>query len=212
MMGMLSNWPIAYRVVLGLSLLGLCLLGASGAGWWSMNSVSKAFSDYAKAAAEVEAADLLRVRTAEYVGGAKEYAARNSESRYVATLELYDQVVEARDAARDVAPDPAFRAAVDETGRMLSALRDSFEDMAAARVERNRIVSEELRATGTRARSGLTQAQAQAEPEARTALAEASIHLLLARDYMNRFLDDFTPYEYTRSIEEIAQAACHSRW
>jgi methyl-accepting chemotaxis protein len=171
-----------------------------------MNSVSRAFGDYAKAAAEVEAADLLRVRTAEFVGGAKEYAARNTETRYQAALGLYEQVIAARDAARDVAPDPAFRAAVDETARSLDALRDTFEAMAVARVERNRIVSEELRAPGTRARAELSSARDGADPEARSQLGEASIHLLLARDYMNRFLDDFTPREYTRSTEEIALA------
>ncbi len=206
MTSVLAHWPIARRVVFGLSLLGLCLLTASGAGWWAMNSVSAAFQDYSKAAAEVESADLLRVRTAEFVGGAKEYAARNSEARYLETLALYDHVIEARTAARDVAPDPAFRAAVDETGRALDALRDSFEAMAIARVERNRIVSDELRAPGTRARADLSEARDGVDAETRSRLGEASIHLLLARDYMNRFLDDFTPREYTRSTEEIALA------
>jgi methyl-accepting chemotaxis protein len=206
MTSLLAHWPIARRVVLGLSLLGLCLLAASGTGWWAMSSVAAAFGDYSKAAAEVEAADLLRVRTAEFVGGAKEYAARNTESRYAETLELYERVVEAKDAARAVAPDPAFQAAVDDTARTLEALQNTFEAMAVARVERNRIVSDELRAPGTRARAALSQARETADPATRSQLGDASVHLLLARDYMNRFLDDFTPREYARSNEEIELA------
>ncbi len=206
MTSVLSNWPIARRVVLGLSLLGVCLLASSGAGFWSMNSVAQSFQSYAEAAEEVEAADLLRVRTAEFVGGAKEYAARNSESRFAATQALYQEVVAARDAARAVAPDPAFRSGVDRAGNALEDLRIAFEEMAAARVERNRIVSEDLRAPGTRARAALSDALQGADPEARGQLGEVSIHLLLARDYMNRYLDDFTPRELQRSGEEIAAA------
>ncbi|MCP2670176.1 methyl-accepting chemotaxis protein [Maricaulaceae bacterium EIL42A08] len=206
MTGLFANWPIARRVVLGLSLLGACLVAASAAGWWSMSSVSDAFDDYSKAAEEVEAADLLRVRTAEFVGGAKEYAARNTEARYIATMALYDELVEARDAARAVAPDPAFRAGVDEAGAALEALRFAFEEMASARVERNRVVSDELRAPGTRARAELSELREAAEPEIRAQLGDASIHLLLARDYMNRYLDDFAAYEFNRSTEEIASA------
>ncbi len=203
----LQHWPIAHRVVLGLSLLGLCLVASSGAGWWSMNSVSASFEDYAKAAEEVEAADLLRVRTAEFVGGAKEYAARNTESRYVATMALYDEVVIARDAARAVAPDLAFRAGVDRAGAALDDLRDAFDAMAEARVERNRIVSEELRAPGTRARAVLTEARSGANPTSVSQLGEVSIRLLLARDYMNRYLDDFTARDLQRSTEEIGNAS-----
>ncbi len=206
MSNFLASWPIARRVIFGLSLLGLCLIASSTVGWWSMSSVAGSFNAYTRAAEEVEAADTLRVRTAEFVGGAKEYAARNTQARYIATMDLYDAVAEARDAARDVAPDPAFLNSVDEAGEALEALRVSFEAMAAARVERNRIVAEELRATGTRARANLSAAREVTNAEARPQLADVAIHLLLARDYMNRYLDDFAADNLARSREEIAEA------
>jgi methyl-accepting chemotaxis protein len=202
----LAGWPIARRVVLGLGLLGLCLVASSAVGWWSMSSVATSFEAYTKAAEEVEAADTLRVRTAEFVGGAKEYAARNTQARYETTMALYDAVIEARDAARDVAPDPAFLASVDEAGSALDSLRDAFEAMASARVERNRVVSEDLRAAGTRARADLSGARELAQGEDATRLGDISIHLLLARDYMNRYLDDFASEDLARSREEIAAA------
>jgi len=202
----LENWPVAHRVVLGLSLLGACLIAASAAGWLSLNAVSSAFDDYAKAAEEVEAADLLRVRTTEFVGSAKEYAARNTQARYDAAMEVYDRAEAARQAAFEVAPDSGFRSAVDEAGARLGALRDSFDAMALARVERNRIVSDELRAPGTRARSSLSDLREVSAPERTEALGDVAIHLLLARDYMNRYLDDFEPRDIARSAEEIASA------
>lgn len=206
MRAVLENWPVAHRVVLGLSLLGACLIAASAAGWLSLNAVSGAFDDYAKAAEEVEAADLLRVRTTEFVGAAKEYAARNTQARYDAAMEVYDRAEAARQAAFEVAPDAGFRSAVDEAGARLSALRDSFDAMALARVERNRIVSEELRTPGTRARSSLSELREVSTPERTEALGDVAIHLLLARDYMNRYLDNFEPRDIGRSAEEIASA------
>jgi methyl-accepting chemotaxis protein len=202
----LTDWPVAHRVIFGLSLLGACLIAASAAGWLSLNAVSSAFDDYAKAAKEVEAADLLRVRTTEFVGSAKEYAARNTQARYDAAVEAFDRAVAARHAAFEVAPDAGFLSAVDEAGARLSALRDGFDAMALARVERNRIVSDELRTPGTRARSSLSNLREASAPERTEALGDVMIHLLLARDYMNRYLDDFEPRDIARSSEEIASA------
>jgi methyl-accepting chemotaxis protein len=206
MKAVLQDWPVARRVVLGLSLLGACLIAASAAGWLSLNAVSAAFDDYAKAAEEVEAADLLRVRTTEFVGSAKEYAARNTEARYIAAMEVYERAEAARQAAHDVAPDAGFRAAVQQAGDRLTGLRDGFEAMASARVERNRIVSEELRGPGTRARSALSDLRGFSPPERSEALGDVAIRLLLARDYMNRYLDDFSADDIARSAEEIAAA------
>lgn len=201
-----EDWPVARRVVLGLSLLGICLIAASATGWLSLNAVSGAFDDYAKAAEEVEAADLLRVRTTEFVGSAKEYAARNTQARYDAAMEVFDDAEAARQAAFDVAPDAGFRAAVEESGARLLALREGFDAMASARVERNRIVSEELRGPGTRARSGLSSLREASPADRMETLSDVAIHLLLARDYMNRYLDDFEPGDVARSSEEIAEA------
>lgn len=201
-----ENQPVSRRITAGLGVLGASLVLVAGATFLSLARVSDAFDSYAKAAAEVEAADALRLRTADFVGAAKEYAARNTEERYQATMAVYETVDAAKAEARAVAPDPAFIAAVDNSSDALVALRDGFDAMAGARVERNRIVAEDLRAPGTRARAELSYLRESAAPVQRSLLGDAAISLLLARDYANRYLDDFEPRDLARSREEIAEA------
>jgi methyl-accepting chemotaxis protein len=206
MMSILDDQPVSRRIAAGLGVLGACVVLVAGAAILSLTRVSSAFESYAKASSEVAAADALRLRTSEFVGATKEYAARNTEARYRATLQIFETVEAAKEEARAVAPDPAFVAAVDEGSAALLALRDGFEVMAAARVERNRIVAEELREPGTRARASLSDLRLGAAPGVTARLGDSAISLLLARDYMNRFLDDFDANALERSREEIARA------
>ncbi|MGX6648073.1 methyl-accepting chemotaxis protein [Maricaulaceae bacterium MS644] len=206
MMAFLDDQPVSRRIAGGLGVLGACVVLVAGAAFLSLTRVSSAFDSYSKAAAEVEAADDLRLRTSDFVGAAKEYAARNTSARYRSTLEFFESVEASRDFARSVAPDPAFIAAVDDSSDALLALRDGFEVMAAARVERNRLVEEELRGPGTRARASLSDLRLGAAPDVAAGLADSAISLLLARDYMNRFLDDFDAGALERSREEIARS------
>ncbi len=205
-MAFLDDQPVSRRITAGLGVLGACVILVAGAAVLSLTRVSTAFDTYAKASLEVEAADALRLRTSDFVGAAQEYAARNTEARYRSTMELFQSVEAARDAARAVAPDPAFVAVVDGSSDALLGLRAGFEAMAAARVERNRIVDEELRAPGTRARISISQLRQTADPLVMAVLGDAAINLLMARDNMNRFLEDFDADALARSHEQIVQA------
>jgi uncharacterized BrkB/YihY/UPF0761 family membrane protein len=65
----IRNWPISRRIVVGLSVLGLCLVLIATSALFSLNQITSAFKHYETASLEVEAADMLRVRTTDFIGG-----------------------------------------------------------------------------------------------------------------------------------------------
>ncbi len=206
-MSILTDQPISRRVSVGLGALGVCIALVAGASFYSLAAVSNAFNEYAKATAELEAADSLRIETTAFVGVAKEYAARNTQERYREATERFAAVEEALAHAHAAAPDPVFIAVVNEAGDAVLGLNESFEAMASARDARNLLVDERLRVPGTAARAALVDLRSETSDQQRFAtLGDATIHLLLARDYMNRYLERFGPDEIERSRLEIARA------
>ena len=200
----MRNWPISRRIVVGLSVLGLCLVLIATSALFSLNQITSAFKHYETASLEVEAADMLRVRTTDFIGGAKEYAARNTQARFDATQVLFEAVEQAQAEALDVAPDEAYRTALQSAGEELAALRQAFELMARERVERNLIVEEQLRQTGERMTQDLQAVQlgSGTDPGVMTVL----FHIAQARNLANRFLDDLNATDLAGARLEIEEA------
>jgi len=201
----MRNWPISRRIVVGLSVLGLCLVLIATSALFSLNQITSAFKHYETASLEVEAADMLRVRTTDFIGGAKEYAARNTQARFDATQALFEAVEQAQAEALDVAPDEAYRTALQSAGEELAALRQAFELMARERVERNLIVEEQLRQTGERMTQDLQAVQlgSGTDPGVMTVL----FHIAQARNLANRFLDDLNATDLAGARLEIEEAS-----
>ncbi|MBL4537878.1 MAG: HAMP domain-containing protein [Oceanicaulis sp.] len=201
----IRNWPISRRIVVGLSVLGLCLVLIATSALFSLNQITSAFKHYETASLEVEAADMLRVRTTDFIGGAKEYAARNTQARFDATQVLFEAVERAQAEALDVAPDEAYRTALQSAGEELAALRQAFELMARERVERNLIVEEQLRQTGERMTQDLQAVQlgSGTDPGVMTVL----FHIAQARNLANRFLDDLNATDLAGARLEIEEAS-----
>ncbi len=201
----MRNWPISRRIVVGLSVLGLCLVLIATSALFSLNQITSAFKHYETASLEVEAADMLRVRTTDFIGGAKEYAARNTQARFDATQALFEAVEQAQAEALDVAPDEAYRTALQSAGEELAALRQAFELMARERVERNLIVEEQLRQTGERMTQDLQAEQlgSGTDPGVMTVL----FHIAQARNLANRFLDDLNATDLAGARLEIEEAS-----
>lgn len=201
----MRNWPISRRIVVGLSVLGLCLVLIATSALFSLNQITSAFKHYETASLEVEAADMLRVRTTDFIGGAKEYAARNTQARFDATQVLFEAVEQAQAEALDVAPDEAYRTALQSAGEELAALRQAFELMARERVERNLIVEEQLRQTGERMTQDLQAVQlgSGTDPGVMTVL----FHIAQARNLANRFLDDLNATDLAGARLEIEEAS-----
>ena len=206
-MSILSDQPISRRVSVGLGVLGVCIVLVAASAFYSLFGISSAFDDYAKATAELEAADSLRIETTAYIGTAQEYAARNTQERYREATEQFAAVEDALTRARAAVPDPEYIAVVEGAGDALQRLSESFEAMVAARHARNRLVDERLRALGAAARAALADLRSQtSDPQRIAALGDVTIHLVLARDHMSRYLERFDPDQIERSRLEIAQA------
>ena len=201
----MNDWPISRRIITGLSVLGLCLMLIAASALNSLNSIAEAFRHYEIASHEVEAADGLRVGTTEFIGAAKEYVARNTQARYDATMAIYGEVEQAQAAAMNVAPDQAYREAVQTATTSLSDLRDAFVVMARERVERNQIVAEEVRQTGEAMTETLLDAQQ--DPQADPQVMAILFHIAQARNYTNRYLDDLEARDLERARLEIEQAS-----
>ena len=202
---MMNHWPISRRIVVGLTVLGGCLVLIAASSLNSLNEITKAFKHYETASHEVEAADILRVRTTEFIGAAKEYVARNTQVRYDATMAIYEEVEQAEAEAMSLAPDEEYLQALESATGSLSALRDAFEVMARERVERNQIVAEELRQTGESMTQALQAARQESQTEAQ--LLEVLFQVTQARNYTNRFLDDLEDRDLVQARAEIERAS-----
>lgn len=206
-MSILKHWPISRRITVGLGALGGCLIFSAGVTLYSLSSIADAFDDYVKASHEVEAVDQIYIRTADFVGAAKEYAARNTSRRYGLALDRFADLEAAKEAARAVTDSQQFQQGVENSSRALLALRQSFEDMAGLRQSRNDIVNNDLRDFGSQLHSQMQLWREQAnDRDAADLMGDATMSLLLSGDYMNRYLSNFDEASLTRSYEEIRQA------
>jgi methyl-accepting chemotaxis protein len=118
---------------------------------------------------------------------------------------LFEAVERAQAEALDVAPDEAYRTALQSAGEELAALRQAFELMARERVERNLIVEEQLRQTGERMTQDLQAVQlgSGTDPGVMTVL----FHIAQARNLANRFLDDLNATDLAGARLEIEEAS-----
>ncbi len=208
--GCLSGWPIGRRVAAGLALLGLLILATGGVALRSLDAITDAFGVYRTAATGHETAEALRVDVATAVGAAKEYIARNTEARQEATLARLAEAAAALASARGTAQDEAFRRAAGAAGEALAGFSTAFRTVVERRTIRNAVVDGDLRSEGTAARRSLedaaTAAAAAGERGRAVALMGVALRLMLARDYANRYLDDFEAADIERSRREIAAA------
>ncbi|KAA2236526.1 methyl-accepting chemotaxis protein [Salinarimonas soli] len=189
------------RLAVGLGCLLVIIGGVSGKAWWGLERIEGSLERYQTAVQQTKAAEELRVAVHEFVGAAKEYAARNTQARYAATLDVYARVRAQLDAAgRHI--EGAYGEGIKATRTALSELRASFEEFALQRNRRNDVVESELRDAATAARRLLSAADERGVAGAGAAV----VPLLLARDYANRYLLRFEAADLTRARAEIARA------
>ncbi|GGK29064.1 methyl-accepting chemotaxis protein [Salinarimonas ramus] len=211
----LGELSVAGKIGAGLGAILLIMAVVGGRTLQSLDDIGTSFSAYERAAEQVERAQALELAVAGFVGSVKEYVARNSEARFRATLGVYEGVSTAIIEAGTLA-EGDYAAALARAGEEVSATRESFEAFGALRNARNALVDDVLREGGTAARRALSGSMEAAhragDVDGLASLVEAAVSLMLARDYANRYLDDFQVEDLERARSEIAATiAAHQR-
>jgi methyl-accepting chemotaxis protein len=163
--------------------------------------ISRAFDRYQAATDALEYQNEISSRLGRIEAQVFEYFARNTEARYNAVLEEKQQLVALIEDAPPVV-DPAF---LQSFGADFANAYADFEAVAAARTIRNRLVEEKIRTAGTAARRALSSTLATNGND--TAVLSSMISLLLARDYIGRYLSELDESDFTRAQEEAKKAA-----
>jgi methyl-accepting chemotaxis protein len=205
---------ISRKLFIGLGLIVVLLLAAGIKNVTSFGSIEQSFDDYAFAAEQLDRARTLEVSIQGFVASAKEYVARNTTERYEATLAEYAAVQQAiGEAAQYVNGDYGY--SLQQARDQLTLTRELFSEFADLRNTQNALVSEVLRSGGSAARASLNDQAARLEQTERmqeaTAVYRAALHLMLARDYANRFLDRFAESDFQRSSDEMYKALADLR-
>jgi methyl-accepting chemotaxis protein len=182
------DWPIGARIAAGMA-VPLVIVGLiSAKGLIALDRVGSEQSRTASAvAAGFEAVsahtDFLELKVA-----VREYIARNSEARFRRTEQVHQ-------AAERSTTDPSDREA-------LARYWSGFREVVARRTEQNRLRDADLRTLGTGLRTLTDERLMGWEGQA---LAER--HLLLMRNYADRFLDTNRDADAARVREEGARLA-----
>ncbi len=209
----MANWladlTIARKLALGLGLIVCVIIGTGVKNFLNLGSIEQSFVDYQFAAEQLDRARTIEVAIQAFVASSKEYVARNTTDRYEATLEEYTSVQQAlAEASAVVNGDYGY--SLQQASEQLTETREQFSEFAALRNEQNALVADVLRSGGTAARNNLSEQARELEASGQAALANeiyrVELHLMLARDYSNRFLDDFAAADFERATNEIRTA------
>ena len=192
-------------------LIIVMLLGAKSL--WSLDRIDASFRSYEDATQQAMTTDKLRRDVLAFVGAAREYVARDTDERLQVTLGLYDEIQTSLAAAIEHG-NGRYGDAVKATSKQITSLRTSFVSLADLRASRNLLVAERIRTPGTEARRALAAFSDQALQAGRAEIAvrasTAAMHLLLARDYAARYLEEFRQADLDRARLEIRQAQAQS--
>lgn len=196
---------IGRRIGTGFAALLVVTVAIGGAAVFGARSVGGTFAGYERATVARDAADGVGTAFVRFLGAAREYAARNSRERLELVREAHRQAVGEVDA-RAVALDG-------EDGRDLLRVRETIvgmgsrmEAFAALRNERNDIVRDVLRGRGSQVRArieAIEEASFDAGDVASGRIAsDVLVRMLLARDYVGRYLDTGDPADADRAVTE----------
>ncbi len=208
----ISNISIAKKLSLGFGLIIMVMVGSGAKTMLTLDRIEASFDNYSNSAEQLENAQSLETAVQSFVANAKEYVARNTAARYQATLDEYAAVQSVLLEAEQQA-DGDYAQALHQAADNLSSTLDKFSEFASLRNAQNALVDDGLRSGGTSARAALIDQallhQQRGNLTAAVSVYTAALHLMLARDYANRYLDTFNDADMTRSQEEIAIASEH---
>jgi methyl-accepting chemotaxis protein len=187
-----ADLPIARRIGGGFAAVLVITVGLGAAAVFNARAIDQTFAAYGSATDVGDAGDQLGTVFVEYLGAAREYAARNSRERLEALRAAHRRAMERADALA-VGFEGENLADMRRIRALIGAMGDRMEQFAALRNERNDIVRDVLRGRGSEVRSRIEAIEEGAFasgdlPSARAA-SDVLVRMLLARDYAGRYLD-----------------------
>jgi methyl-accepting chemotaxis protein len=207
MMNKLSQMKIGRRIMLGFAMMLLLLAAMGGKTVYGLLSIrtQQATVEHENAVAEGARqmlAAALRLKIETY-----EYAAASSEARLETAQAAHARVEEAVASKRRLALYPDEEEALDGAVASLDGFWQTFQSLVTVRRAQNEVRDRVLRGEATAIRrdlSALAESARAAGADTRAAeIDQATIRLLLARDYLNRYIDMGDPASAERAVGEL---------
>lgn len=207
MINRLAHLKIGQRVALGFGFLLLLLAVLGGKTMVSLLSIreQQTMLEHENEVAENARqllATALRLKT-----DTREYVARNTEERLARSEAAQARVTAAIESKRSLALSAEEQKSLDTAVAALESYWDTFQSVVVARRAMNDVRDRVLRGEATAVRRELSALAETARNEGQAARAaeidQATIRLLLARDYLNRFIDLAQTADADRAVSEL---------
>lgn len=189
----LRDVTINFKVGLGLGAILIAMSVLAGKSLYTLSRIEADFHEYEVAAMEAELAAGLKVSIMTFIGAAKEYVARNTEARFVATVGKFEQIEKKLGEAASVAHGE-YKTAVLETGELLAPTLSAFEEFGTLRNGRNALTEEKLPTVTNALLDTLKPLHEAAEPTASLS-EDARLHVTRTKMHTYRYLSRFDPAE-----------------
>jgi methyl-accepting chemotaxis protein len=205
---MFRNMTVGRKIGLGFALVLLLLVTVSVIGYRAIRQAASGVETYRGLARDTNLAGRLQANMLMVRMNVKDYIITASEKDLQQFQDYWGQTEEFMTKSRDTIAAPQRAELLATADQKMDTYRKGFDEVVTYQTRRNHLVNEVLNVTGPQMERNLTQIMTSAEGDgdAKAAfLAGTTLrHLLLARLYVMKFLNDNSPESMERVRSEWA--------
>ncbi|SNY90112.1 methyl-accepting chemotaxis protein [Cohaesibacter sp. ES.047] len=202
-----SRFKVGHRIYAGFLVLLVLLVMLSGMSILSFRDQDTQFTTYSEMASDATLVENMNKEAIRTQLAQRNYFASTGEAEKTAFVEQYERVVALMDKAKSAIVNPKRVEHLNEIDDALVTYKAGFDEVSQLGDRRNHLVYKELGPTGLKIRENLTNIRRGAfgagDYESASYAGTSQEHLLLARLYVMKFLDDNTKDTLDRAIEEL---------
>lgn len=190
----LKKMSLKMKLIIGFGSILILLLIISIEGFYALRVSSKGFGEYREMARDTNLAGRLQANMLILRMSVKEYLLSGSDRALATFNDRWEKVTEFQGQAQKEIQDPGRAKKIDEVEEKLVEYKNGFEQVIVLKKNRNKLVNEILNVNGPFMEKSLTEIMVSANADGDLIAAFhtglAMKHLLLARLYMAKFLDN----------------------